>query len=63
MHFAVLPGRNAVFLLESPEEGRIVRKSDLLRNGFQGDALFDQRLCGDQPPLGDAAVEADTKMQ
>ena len=56
-----MSGRNAVFLLESTEESGVILKSHLMAYILQQGTCFDQRLCRNQPPLGNAAVEADTQ--
>ena len=53
----VLPGGNAKFLLKCPVKGGIIHKANSLRNGFQGLVPFNQPLGGNEPGLGDTAVE------
>ena len=55
----VLAGGNTVFLLERPEEGGIVGKTDTFAYGVHRQSLKDQTLGGDQPALSNAAVKAD----
>jgi len=58
----VLPGRYAVFLLECPVKGGIIRKTHGFGNGFQGLIPFNQTFGRDEAALGDAAVEAEPQL-
>ena len=61
MNGPVLPGRNAVLLLEGPIERRIIGKTNLCGHLLQRNSLGDQIFGRDQPPLGHIAVK--TKSQ
>ena len=57
-HIPVLSGGDAVLLLKGPVEAGIVGKAHLFSYLLQQNALRNQGLGGDKPPLGDTAVEA-----
>ena len=59
LQLAILPGGDAELLLEGPVEGGVIGKSHQLPHRFQLHTFADQGFCGNEPPLGHAAVEAD----
>ena len=61
MHFPVLAGADAILLLKGTEERRIIRETHGFCHGFHGSTLLNEALCGDEPPLGNGAIETDTQ--
>ena len=56
---AVLPGRNAIFILKGTVKAGVILEACLSGNFFQKDAFFNQNLGGNQPSLGHITVETD----